>query len=80
MLHKPISRRPFLKVSAMVPGLLPFDWEEVVACAATIKPKNDYPTVIIGAGLGGLCCGACLARFGIPVTVVEQRSDKTFRG
>ena len=28
--------------------------------------------MIIGAGLGGLCCGAYLSRFGIPVTVVEQ--------
>lgn len=72
MLHKPISRRSFLKVSTMALGLLPFDWERVTAYAATIEPKNDYPTVIIGAGLGGLCCGAYLARFGVPVTVVEQ--------
>ncbi|MBW1707680.1 MAG: FAD-dependent oxidoreductase, partial [Deltaproteobacteria bacterium] len=37
-------------------------------------PKADYPTVIIGAGLGGLCCGAFLAKQGIPVTVVEQHN------
>jgi all-trans-retinol 13,14-reductase len=72
MLHKPVSRRSFLGVSAMALALLPFDWERVAAYAATIEPKNEYPTVIIGAGLGGLCCGAYLARFGIPVTVVEQ--------
>jgi prolycopene isomerase len=37
-------------------------------------PKSDYPTVIIGAGLGGLVCGAYLAKQGVPVTVVEQHS------
>ena len=31
-------------------------------------------TVIIGAGLGGLCCGAFLARHGLPVTIVEQHN------
>jgi phytoene dehydrogenase-like protein len=35
---------------------------------------KDYPTVVIGAGLGGLCCGAYLAKQGVPVTVVEQHS------
>jgi prolycopene isomerase len=34
--------------------------------------KQDHPTVVIGAGLGGLCCGAYLARHGVPVTVIEQ--------
>jgi phytoene dehydrogenase-like protein len=74
VLHKPISRRSFLKVSAMALALLPFDWERAAAYAAAIELKNDYPTVIIGAGLGGLCCGAYLARSGIPVTVVEQHA------
>jgi phytoene dehydrogenase-like protein len=72
--HKPISRRSFLKVSAMALSLLPFDWEKVTAYAAAIEPKKDYPTVVIGAGLGGLCCAAYLSRFGFPVTVVEQHS------
>ena len=48
------------------------DWKKIVAYAAQMESKNDYPTVIIGAGLGGLSCGAYLSRFGIPVTVVEQ--------
>lgn len=37
-------------------------------------PNEAYPTVVIGAGLGGLCCAAYLARQGIPVTVIEQHS------
>jgi all-trans-retinol 13,14-reductase len=74
MLHKQLSRRSFLKVSAMALALVPFDWEKAAAYAATIESKNDYPTVIIGAGLGGLCCGAYLAKSGIPVTVVEQHA------
>jgi all-trans-retinol 13,14-reductase len=72
MLHKPMSRRSFLRISAMTLATVPLDWERIAAYAATIEPKNNYPAVIIGAGLGGLCCGAYLARFGIPVTVVEQ--------
>lgn len=31
-----------------------------------------HPTVVIGAGLGGLCCAAYLARRGVPVTIIEQ--------
>ena len=50
------------------------DWNQISAYAAKMGPKKDYPTVIIGAGLGGLVCGAYLARQGIPVTLVEQHS------
>ena len=35
---------------------------------------SDYPTVVIGAGLGGLCCGSFLAQQGIPVTIAEQHT------
>ena len=44
----------------------------IAAYAAKMGPKSDYPTVIIGAGLGGLCSGAYLAKQGFPVTVIEQ--------
>jgi prolycopene isomerase len=49
-----------------------FDWTRIEALAAQVGPKADYPTVVIGAGLGGLCCGALLAKEGIPVTVLEK--------
>ena len=72
MLNKRISRRSFLTISAMTAASFVLDSKKIVAYAASMGPKGNYPTVIIGAGLGGLCCGAYLSRFGIPVTVVEQ--------
>ena len=74
MINKEISRRSFLTVSAMTAATLALDWRKISAYAAKMGPKGDYPTVIIGAGLGGLCCAAHLARQGIPVTVVEQHN------
>jgi phytoene dehydrogenase-like protein len=74
MFNKPISRRSFLTISAMTAAALALDWKSISAYAAKMGPKSDYPTVVIGAGLGGLVCGAYLAKQGIPVTVVEQHS------
>ena len=73
MFSRKISRRSFLTTSSIFTLLLGLDWKRVAAYAARMGPKENYPTVIIGAGLGGLCCGAYLAKHGIPVTVVEQR-------
>jgi len=72
MLRQPISRRSFLSITAMAAATAALDWTRMEALAAKMGPKEDYPTVIIGAGLGGLCCGALLARKGIPVTVLEK--------
>ena len=72
MLNRRVSRRSFLTLSAMTAASFALDWKKIVAYAASMGPKGNYPTVIIGSGLGGLCCGAYLSRFGIPVTVVEQ--------
>jgi len=66
MLNKEISRRSFLTVSAITAATLALDWRKISAYAAKMGPKGDYPTVVIGAGLGGLCCAAHLARQGIP--------------
>jgi len=74
MLNKIISRRSFLAISAMAAASLALDWKKISAYAAMMGPKSDYRTVIIGAGLGGLCCGAYLAKQGIPVTVIEQHN------
>jgi len=72
MLKEKISRRSFLTISAMTAAYLALDGEKISALAANMGPKSNYPTVIIGAGLGGLSCAAYLAKAGIPITVVEQ--------
>ena len=74
MFNKLISRRAFLTISVMTTASLALDWKKISAYAARLGPKSDYPTVIIGAGLGGLCCGAYLAKQGVPVTVIEQHN------
>ena len=73
-MNQSLSRRSFLTISAMATAALALDWGKISAYAAKMNPKSDYPTVIIGAGLGGLVCGAYLAKQGVPVTVVEQHS------
>jgi prolycopene isomerase len=74
MFNKIISRRAFLTISAMTAASLALDWKKISAYAAKMGPKSNYPTVIIGAGLGGLCCGAYLAKQGVPVTIIEQHN------
>ena len=74
MFNQSLSRRSFLTISAMTAASLALDWSKISAYAAKMGPQSDYPTVVIGAGLGGLICGAYLAKQGIPVTVVEQHS------
>ena len=72
MLYKIITRRAFLTISAMTAASLALDWKKISAYAAKMGPVSNYPTAIIGAGIGGLCCGAYLAKQGVPVTVIEQ--------
>ncbi|MFO7601358.1 MAG: NAD(P)/FAD-dependent oxidoreductase [Candidatus Desulfacyla sp.] len=72
MLAQQISRRSFLSITAMAGAAMALDWNRIEALASGMGPKEDYPTVVIGAGLGGLCCAAYLAKQGIPVTVLEK--------
>jgi len=74
MFSKRMSRRKFMTLSAMAAASYSLDWTRIASCEAALGPKDAYPVVVIGAGLGGLCCGAYLARQGFPVTVVEQHS------
>jgi len=74
MRERKISRRSFMSVAAMTGIAMALDWRRINAYAAKMGPKKDYPVVVIGAGLGGLCCGAYLAKQGVPVTLVEQHS------
>ncbi|HON84768.1 MAG TPA: NAD(P)/FAD-dependent oxidoreductase [Syntrophorhabdaceae bacterium] len=72
MLGKKMSRRTFLTISAMTAMFMAMDKKKLSALAEKISPKKDFPTVVIGAGLGGLCAAAYLVKEGFPVTVVEQ--------
>ena len=40
-----------------------------------MSTEQNHPTVVIGAGLGGLCCGAFLAKHGVPVTIIERLNE-----
>jgi len=35
-------------------------------------PQNDYDSIVIGSGMGGMCCAAALAKTGRKVLVLEQ--------
>lgn len=59
-------------MSSLAAASLTLDLKKVAACARRVRPAHEYKTVIVGAGLGGLVCGAYLARQGLPVTVIEQ--------
>lgn len=74
MSNHSMSRRSFVSIAAMTALATALDWRKINAFAAKMGPNKDYPTVVIGAGLGGLCCGAYLAKQGVPVSVVEQHS------
>ncbi len=74
MLYRTLSRRKFISISAMSAAALAIDWRKMEALAAKMGPKKNYSTVVIGAGLGGLCCAAHLSQQGIPVTVLEKHN------
>lgn len=72
MTRMQVSRRRFLQLMAMgVAWLVSIGRGRAAKLDA--KKVNPKPkVVVIGAGLGGLCCAAHLAKQGFPVTVVEQ--------
>lgn len=67
------DRRDFLKtVLAGIP-LAGWDWKSFPRGQS--KPAGDaYDAIVIGAGLGGLSCGAAFARQGFKVLVLEKHS------
>ena len=78
-----MSRRSFLGVSAAGLATTVLDWNKINAVAEKTGARQDYPTVVIGAGRGGLCCAAYLAQQGdcvrmIPVddVIYFKASDK----
>lgn len=67
-----ISRRNFMRMAAAAGAGMSTQWGWLKDLAAGVEGKDDFPVVVIGAGLGGLSAAAILARSGFPVTVVEQ--------
>jgi hypothetical protein len=72
--NRQMNRRAFLKTLALASSAALVDWTGMGALADSVKNKTDFPVVIIGSGLGGLVCGAYLARSGFDVTLLEQHS------
>ena len=58
------------------------------AAASLVLPRAGVPrcaadepdVVVIGSGIGGLCCGALLARYGRRVTVLEFNEPRITDG
>jgi all-trans-retinol 13,14-reductase len=73
MAPKQIPRRGFLtSLLAGIP-LMTLDWDSFPRGAQEAGRKDDeYDAVIIGAGLGGLSCGAAFARQGFRPLVIEK--------
>jgi prolycopene isomerase len=70
-----ISRRDFIGMMAAVGAGMSTQWGWAKDLAAGVEGKDDFPVVVIGAGLGGLSAAAILARNSFPVTVVEQHDN-----
>lgn len=64
-----------MRVAAAAGAGLTTQWSGLQDLAAGVEGKDDFPVVVIGAGLGGLSAAAILARNGFPVTVVEQHDN-----
>ena len=72
--NRHMDRRAFFKTLALASSAALVDWTGMGALADSVQNKADFPVVVIGSGLGGLVCGAYLARSGFDVTLLEQHS------
>ena len=75
MTPKHMPRRDFL--ASMLAGIpvVALDWESFPRGKPSAVPKGSgpaYDAVIIGAGLGGLSCGAAFVRQGFRPLVIEK--------
>jgi all-trans-retinol 13,14-reductase len=75
MSPKIIPRRSFLTSMLVGIPVLALDWESFPRGKQdTNRKDNDFDAIIIGAGLGGLSCGAAFARQGFRPLVIEKHT------
>jgi all-trans-retinol 13,14-reductase len=72
MLNKSLLRRDFLKTLVAGIPALALDWDSFPRGKNSFMSETEFDAVIIGAGLGGLSCGAAFARQGFKALVLEQ--------
>ena len=74
MPNNTFKRRDFIKtlLSGFAVGAI--DWSTFPRGSNLQREKNSFDAIIIGAGLGGLSCGAAFARQGFKPLVLEQHS------
>lgn len=72
MSHPELPRREFLKMLAATFSASAIDWDALPVNTFAQSSTTDYDVIIIGAGLGGLSCGAAFARQGFKPLVIEQ--------
>lgn len=67
-----VNRRDFIKNILAGMPLLVVDWDSFPTSGGRKDKDGAYDAIIIGAGLGGLSCGAAFARQGFKVLVLEK--------
>ncbi len=69
-----MERRDFLKALLAGIPLVAIDWDALPKGKDANQGNNNFDAVIIGSGLGGLCCAAAFARQGFKALVLEHHS------
>ena len=70
-----MDRRFFLHLSAMAAAASLIHWRFNGYARASDRTGRDHDAVVVGAGLGGLCCAAHLARSGFKTLLLEQYGE-----
>ena len=69
-----MERRDFLKTLLAGIPLVAIDWDALPKGKDANQGNKNFDAVIIGSGLGGLCCAAAFARQGFKTLVLEHHS------
>lgn len=72
MKNKNIQRRDFVKSVLYGIPIIALDWSSFPRGIKASTQEDQFDAVIIGSGLGGLCCAAAFARQGFRPLILEQ--------